>query len=369
MKWFSWLEIILIVCSFALVVYYLFFWRKLAKYKSENHFFSNFPFVSVIICAKNEEENLSRFIPDIINQQYPSFEVIVVNDNSADGSMVVLNDFIFEYNNLRVYTFDQNKKSYGKKEVLEYGIRKAKSEYLVLTDADCRPNSKYWLRGMMNGFSDGSEIVLGVGQYEKKESKLNTLIQLDTGFIAMNYLSYALAKFPYMSVGRNVAYKKSLFFKVGGFESHYDIASGDDDLFINEISMDTKVAVVFSNDAQTTSVPKENFKSFFLQKLRHVSAGLRYNKRNSILLSFFYSLSVFWYLMLPFVLCYSNHLLAISTIIVLKKLTMYSLIRRIFIKIGVSAKSTMILLTEFCSVFIHSFAVLVTIFKSKKGKW
>ena len=369
MKWFSWLEIIFFVCSFSLVAYYLFFWRKLARYKPENHFFSNFPFVSVVICAKNEEQNLSRFIPQILDQEYPSFEVIVVNDNSSDGSMAVLNNLIVEYSNLRVCTFDQKKKSYGKKEVLEYGIRKAKSEYLVLTDADCRPNSKYWLRGMVNGFSDGSEIVLGVGQYEKKESKFNPFIQLDTGFIAMNYLSYALADFPYMSVGRNVAYKKELFFKVGGFKSHYDIASGDDDLFINEISMDTKVAVVFSNDAQTISVPKENFKSFFLQKVRHVSAGVRYNKRNSILLTFFYSLSVFWYLLLPFVVCYSNYLLVISTIIVLKKLTMYSLIRRIFIKIDVSAKSTMILLTEFYSVFIHSFAVLVTIFKSKKGKW
>ena len=350
-------------------MYYLFFWRKLARYKSENHSFSNFPFVSIVICAKNEEQNLSRFVSQILDQEYPSFEVIVVNDNSSDGSMTVLNNLKVEYDNLRVYSFSQNKKCHGKKEVLEYGIRKAKSEYLVLTDADCRPNSKQWLSGMVNGFSDGSEIVLGVGQYEKKESIINTFIQMDTGFIAMNYLSYALANFPYMSVGRNVAYKKELFFKVGGFKSHYDIASGDDDLFINEISMDTKVTIVFSNDAQTTSVPKENFKSFFRQKVRHVSAGLRYNKRNSILLSFFYSLSVFWYLLLPFVVSHSNHLLVISTIIVLKKLTMYSLIRRIFIKIDVSVKKTMVLLTEFYSVFIHSFAVLVTIFKSKKGKW
>ena len=369
MKWFSWLDIIFVVCSFSLVGYYLFFWRKLALYKSENHFFSDLPFVSIVICAKNEEQNLSKFIPEILNQEYPSFEVVVVNDDSSDGSMNVLNGLMVQYTNLRVYTFDQNKKSYGKKEVLEYGIRKAKSEYLVLTDADCRPNSKYWLRGMVNGFSDGSEIVLGVGQYEKKESILNALIQLDTGFIAMNYLSYALANFPYMSVGRNVAYKKELFLKVGGFESHYDVASGDDDLFINEISRDVKVAVVFSHDAQTTSVPKESFKSLFSQKVRHVSSGVRYNKINSFLLSSFYFLSVFWYFVLPVVLCYSNQLLIISTIIILKKLTMYSLIRRIFSKIEVSVKSFVMLLAEFCSVFIHDLAVLVTIFKSKKGKW
>ena len=369
MKLFSWLEIIFAFCSTSLIGYYLFFWGKLLLYTSKNQSFSNLPFVTVIICAKNEKHNLKKFMPSILGQEYPLFEVIVVNDGSSDGSMEVLSQLLTEHNHLRVYSFNENKTSYGKKEVLEFGIRKAKSEYLVLTDADCRPNTKQWLAEMVNGFSDGSEIVLGVGQYEKEDSILNKLIQLDTGFIAMNYLSFALANLPYMSVGRNVAYKKELFHKVGGFQSHYDIPSGDDDLFINELSKDVKVAIAISLDSQTISVPKENFKSFFFQKVRHVSSGLRYNKRNSVLLSFFYSLSVVWYLLLPVVIYYSNHLFVISTIIILKKLTMYSLIRRIFIKIGVIAKSRMVLIAEFCSVFIHDLAVLVTIFKSKKGKW
>ena len=113
MEWFYWLEIIFVVCSFFLVIYYLFFWRKLARYKSENHSFSNFPFVSIVICAKNEEQNLSRFIPQILDQEYPSFEVIVVNDNSSDGSMTVLNNLKVEYDNLRVYSFSQNKKCHA----------------------------------------------------------------------------------------------------------------------------------------------------------------------------------------------------------------------------------------------------------------
>ncbi len=369
MKWFSWVEILFVFSSFVLIGYYLFFWRRLAIYKSKNNCFSSLPFVTVIICAKNEERNLLKFLPEILGQEYKLFEVIVVNDGSSDESMKVLENLSVKHKHLKVYTFDKEKQSYGKKEVLEYGISKAKSEYLVLTDADCKPNSKKWLEAMVNGFSDGSELVLGVGQYEKNESKLNKFIQLDTGFIALNYLSFALADFPYMSVGRNVAYKKDLFYKVGGFKSHYDITSGDDDLFINQISKETRVGVVISYDAQTTSVPKDDFKSFFMQKVRHVSAGFKYNQRNRFVLSLFYSLSVFWYLLFPIVLCYSRQLLVILTIIVLKKLTMYSLIRRIFIKIEVSTKSTMVFLAEFYSVFIHDLAVLVTIFKSKKGKW
>jgi hypothetical protein len=270
---------------------------------------------------------------------------------------------------LRVFKFEKKRYSQGKKEVLEYGISQAKSDYLVLTDADCRPNSNRWLKTMVNGFSDGSELVFGVGQYEKQESKINQLIQLDTGFIALNYLSFALAKHPYMSVGRNVAYSKKLFYKIGGFSSHYETPGGDDDLFVNQLSKNTKFTIVISSEGQTKSIPKQNLKSFFLQKIRHVSAGVNYNKKNKIILSVFYSFSVFWYLLLTIVLINQNQLLVLSTLIILKKTTMYSLIRRIFIKIGVDVKPSMILLTEFYSVFIHGLAILITIFKSKKGKW
>ncbi|MBI35898.1 MAG: hypothetical protein CMP67_11110 [Flavobacteriales bacterium] len=369
MELFSWIELFFIFSSIILLGYYLFFWRKLAIYSSLKNESSHLPAVSVVICAKNEEKNLSQFLPEIMSQEYPQYEVIVVDDCSLDRSLDVLQQFKNQYNNLIVYTFDKEKQSFGKKEVLEYGIEKSKFDYLVLTDADCKPNSKKWLQGMVNGFLDGSEIVLGVGQYQKEKTIINDLIQMDTGFIAMNYLSFALAGFPYMSVGRNVAYKKDLFFKVGGFKSHYDITSGDDDLFVNQISKHTKPSIVFSSDYQTTSIPKESLKSFFLQKVRHVSAGVKYNKKNTALLSLFYSLSVVWYLVLPFVLCSSKQLFVISTIIILKKLIMYSLIRRIFSKIEVSTKSAMLLFVEFFSVFFHSFAVIVTIFKSKKGKW
>ena len=172
-----------------------------------------------------------------------------------------------------------------------------------------------------------------------------------------------------MSVGRNVAYKKNLFQKVGGFKSHYNIPSGDDDIFINQMAKETKVSIVTSPKAQTTSIAKKNFKSFFSQKIRHVSAGLKYNKRNIALLTLFYSVSALWYLMLPFMICYSDQIVVLLTIVVLKKLIMYSLISRIFSKIGVGASWLMTLFADFLSVFVHNFAVLITTFKSKEGKW
>ncbi len=362
-------EIVFVIFTLILLGYYILIWKKLAFFKSENNEFKELPFVSVIICAKNEKDNLTKFLPEILNQNYPDFEVIVVDDNSEDGSLEILNKFSVIHDNLKPFKFQKHKKSFGKKEVLEFGIDQAISDYLIMTDADCMPNSKYWLLEMVNGFSDGSELVLGVGQYERDNTWINKLIQLDTGFIALNYLSFALVKFPYMSVGRNVGYKKDLYRKVGGFKSHYDIPSGDDDIFVNEISRTTKISIVTSLKGQTTSVPKSDFKSFFTQKVRHVSAGLKYNKLNLFFLSLFYSISGLWYLSLPFVIYYSDQLIVFLTVVTLKKLTMYALINRIFSKIGLSVSSMTILLTDFVSVFVHNIAVLVTTIKSKEGKW
>lgn len=369
MSWIQWLEISFVIITIILLGYYILIWRKLLLFKHEVIDPTEFPFFSIIICAKNEKENLIKFLPEVLNQDYPAFEVLVVDDDSNDGTGAILNQLAAKYNHLKPYQFKQEKQSLGKKEVLSYGISEANGEYLLMTDADCCPNSNQWLKRMAAGFEGGKDIVLGVGLYEKEETKLNQFIQLDTGFIAINYLSFALAGFPYMSVGRNVAYKKSLFNKVGGFKSHLDIPSGDDDLFINELPKGVKFNIVTSPKAQTLSVPKKKSKSFLIQKTRHVSTGMKYKKKNLFTLGLLYSLTMVWYFLMPFLICYSSMILLISTLIVLKKLTMYSLINRIFSKIGVSVKWLNILFADLFSVFVHNFAVLITIFKRKTGGW
>ncbi len=365
----SWIEIVFAIITLTLLGYYLIIWRKLLDFKHPEIKSPHFPFLSVIVCAKNEKENLIKHLPEILNQDYPNFEVLVIDDHSTDGTGAILNQFAAKYENFKPFKFDQEKVSGGKKEVLAYGISESKGEYLVMTDADCWPKSDQWLKRMAAGFEGGHELVLGIGLYKQEKTFLNQFIQLDTGFIALNYLSFALAGFPYMSVGRNVAYKKSLFNKVGGFQSHLNIPSGDDDLFVNELPKGTKVNIVTSPKAQTLSVPKKTSKSFLIQKTRHVSAGMKYNKTNQFLLGVFYSFTMFWYLLLPILICYSEWILLILTSFVLKKLTMYSLINRIFSKIGVSVMWQNMLFADLFSVFVHNFAVLTTIFKRKKGGW
>ncbi len=231
--------------------------------------------ISIIICARNEAANLSKNVPFILEQDFPDFEIVVVDDASTDGSAAILARLSKEYPRLRP-VFLSKKTSPGKKAALTEGIRQARHENLLLTDADCRPASRHWARAMAACFSDEKAVVLGFSPYRREAGLLNKWIRFEACWTALNYLSFALAGQPYMGVGRNLAYRKSLFEKTGGFAKHADLASGDDDLFIAEAATGANVAVCLAPDAFVFSDGKRTCREYFNQKARHFSTGKRY---------------------------------------------------------------------------------------------
>lgn len=259
--------------------FYLFFYLRVVrkKFNPLPEADELYPPVSVVICARNEEENLQHFLPKVLEQDYPDFEVIVVNDCSSDNSDLVLESLQKKYPRLKVTTIKEDEKfTHAKKLALTVGIKAAKHEWLVLTDADCFPKSKLWLRHMASNFTEGIEVVLGYGGYLSEKGLLNNLIRLDTLHIALNYLGWALAKRPYMGVGRNLAYKKSVFFRNKGFANHAGIESGDDDLFVMEVANQHNTAVEYRKEAHTLSVPRKSYPSWLRQKRRHLSTSKLY---------------------------------------------------------------------------------------------
>ncbi len=259
-------------------------------------------FVSVIICAKNEAENLKKHLPFILNQDYPHFEVIVVNDYSTDETEAVLSQFLNIYDNFRFFSIGKEKGMQpGKKFPLSIGIEAAQYPYVLLTDADCKPESDQWIRTMQSALSEEKEIVLGFGPYQTQQGSLNKWIRFEAIYTAIQYGTFALWGKPYMGVGRNLMYAKRLFFEVGGFEKHRHIASGDDDLFINEVATNKNTKVLFQEKAFIFSNPKENFKDYYTQKTRHFSAGNHYSMESKVLLSIV-SMSHFLYYALFFTL-------------------------------------------------------------------
>ena len=278
------------------IFYYSFFFSRLAFYREKKKQQSQQHPVSVIICAKDEDENIARYLPGVLVQKYPTtHEVIVVNDNSVDDSKYILEELQKTFKLLQVVTLKQEAKLIsGKKYPLSIGIKEARHEIILLTDADCVPASEFWIQKMQDAYSNGTEIVIGYGAYNKRPGWLNKLIRFETFHAALQYLSFALAGNPYMGVGRNLSYKKDVFIRNKGFSSINHIPGGDDDLFINKVATRQNTKVVIDKDAITLSQPKKSFSEWLRQKTRHYSTARYYKKANKFLLAV-YSLSQFFF--------------------------------------------------------------------------
>jgi glycosyltransferase involved in cell wall biosynthesis len=264
--------------------YYLFFYARLSFHRHKPTENDCEP-VSVIICAKNEAEHLEKFLKKVLEQEYPTFEVIVVNDCSSDETEMVLAQMKMRYKNLRYTNITEDKTfKHNKKLAISVGVKAAKYEVLVFTDADCYPESTKWLYNIQQGFGWNKEIVLGYGGFEERAGFLNKLIRFDSIFVAMNYLGFAKAGIPYMGVGRNLAYKKSLFFKNKGFATNYELNSGDDDLFVNETATKNNTKVIVTNESIVRTIPKETFDEYYMQKRRHLTTASRYHRHHQVLL-------------------------------------------------------------------------------------
>lgn len=269
--------IVFLSAVFIQLVYYLVIFSRFAFGRVNQNMISVNPPVSVIICARNEAENLERFLPEVLNQDYEDFEVIVVNDCSTDDTEDVLIRMKASYPRLRSTSIrGDSKMSTGKKLALIVGIKAARNEHLLFTDADCRPESNRWISTMMSGFTGGKSIILGYGGYLNGKGFLNKYIRFDTLFIALQYFSFALWKMPYMGVGRNMAYKKSLFYSGPGFSKHLHLASGDDDLFVNQHATGSNTGVEFRKEGHTRSEPETIMRNWIYQKRRHFSTAYMY---------------------------------------------------------------------------------------------
>jgi cellulose synthase/poly-beta-1,6-N-acetylglucosamine synthase-like glycosyltransferase len=264
---------------FIQLAYYLLVYLRVAWHKKKQNApeMNETPPVSVIICARNEEENLILNLTSVLEQDYPSFEVIVVNDCSEDDTEQVLAGLKQKYPHLRS-TIIKKDGSFrnGKKFAATVGIKAAQHEWLLFTDADCRPESKQWIASMSRHFIDGKDIVLGYGGYLAQKGYLNKWIRYDTCFIALQYFAFAKMGKAYMGVGRNLAYRKSLFFAHNGFAAHAHILSGDDDLFVNQAATKRNVAVTYAREAHIRSIPKKTFKEWIWQKSRHITTSKYY---------------------------------------------------------------------------------------------
>lgn len=257
--------------------------RHRAEKKDQLKFTETLPPVSVIISARDARDLLQKFLPEVLTQEYPVFEVIVVNDGANESTEMLLRDLKLVYPNLRSSFVPHGTTNIStKKLALTLGIKAARYDWLLFTDADCIPENKFWIRSMMRNCTQGTEIILGYGAYLNQKGLLNRLITYDTLFIALQYLGFARAGKPYMGIGRNLAYHKNVFHRNNGFVPNLNLPSGDDDLFVNRAANQSNTRIETSLQSVTWSEPKISLHSWLYQKERHLSVSSRYTLKSRI---------------------------------------------------------------------------------------
>jgi glycosyltransferase involved in cell wall biosynthesis len=326
--------------------------------------------ISVIICAKNEADNLTENIPLILEQHYKPFELVLINDNSSDETLEVMERFKQEHNQIKIVDVKPVEKFWGnKKYALTLGIKAATYDYLLFTDADCQPLSKQWISEMSSHFTNEKSIVIGYGAYKKvKGSLLNALIRFETFMTAVQYLSYAKIGLPYMAVGRNLAYKKAQFFEANGFINHMDIMSGDDDLFINQVATKNNVALSVCEKSFTESIPKSSFRSWILQKRRHISSARHYKPQHQFLLALFYVSQVLFWALAIILLLFLFQWKIVVGLIIIRFITQYIVLYFSSKKLNETA---LIIFLPFLEILLISFQFFIFIKNliSKPHNW
>lgn len=325
--------------------------------------------VSVVICAHNEYHQLQKNLPLILEQDYPLYEVVVVDHASDDDTSILLTDMADRYKHLKVVTIQRDLNFFtGKKFPLSIGIKSSSHEIILLTDADCRIAGNQWVKLMQEAFTGDKEIILGYGAYEKQKGFLNALIRFDTVQVAIQYLSFAMAGIPYMGIGRNLAYRKSLFYQQKGFISHYRISSGDDDLFINQVARKKNTGVQRHSGAFTYSFPKTSLGKWFTQKRRHMTTGYHYRFLHKFLLGIYSASQLLFWILLVLLLAWKFAWLFVLSLLLLRWVSQYVVVGRCMIRLQEKQLIAWIPFLELVTL-INQIVITGTNFIVRPRKW
>ena len=301
--------IILIVFGLCLVIQLLYHWgifSKVAFYKRNARPKLNEELepVSVVLCARDAYEYLTELIPALLKQDYPNFEIVVVNDCSDDETEEYLKDLERNEPRVKPVQLKQHLNFFnGKKFPLSMGIKSAQNDLIVLTDCDCMPVNDQWLRSVVNRYNNRTEIVIGYSPLVHKKSSLNRIMRFDALQNGLLYLSAAMKRHPYMGIGKNLSYRKELFYRNKGFISHYTTSVGDDDLFVSQVATKRNTQVLIDAYNAILTTPARSFRLWMRQKSSRYSTIPKYSLKARLSLSLFYVSQFVFYAAFIILLC------------------------------------------------------------------
>ncbi len=361
---------LLLAFALATIVQLVYFWgifSGLAFFKTKKQS-DSFPPVSVVITANNQYNDLQKSLPSFLSQDYPDFEVVVVNDNSDDGSHELLKDFSRKYANLKVVELKQRLNWFsGRKFPLSLGIKSATYDLILLTDPGCIPESNGWIKAMGASFTSGSEIVLGYSTYNTA-SKINKWLRFAAFYDALLYLSMALRGFPYKGIGKNMGYSRALFYRNKGFSSHYVISAGDDELFVNRAAKKHNTKVEVGEESIIKKVKKTSFSDWLTHEKTRLKIRRFFKFRDRLLIRLFSFTSFAFYGLFGFLIFFKAPLFLLLLIFSLRFISMMLIFA--FAQKRLSEKN-LILLSPIFEIFLIliDLFIWILLFFNRKKKW
>ncbi len=325
--------------------------------------------VTIVVAARNEFENLKKLVPALFAQKYPRYEVIIAINNSSDASFDYLSSLKDKYPSLKIVNIDHIPEHINsKKYALTLAIKAAQYETILLTDADCVPDSENWIQRMADGFEKGKQIVIGFSPYISESGFLNKLIRFETLFSGIQYISAASNKHAYMGVGRNLAYSKKLFLDHNGFNGFLKVTGGDDDLFVNKWATENNTAVILDKESSVLSIPQRTYAGYFKQKVRHVSVAKYYSKKSKFFLGIYSFTHISLWILFAGMLIFlpSNFLYSLTFITAyLPFLVAFEILKR---KSGVNFSMPLTIIIDFVYLFFYIFVGMRILF-TKRIEW
>jgi glycosyltransferase involved in cell wall biosynthesis len=362
---------ITVICFSILSIQLIYLILFLIAFGKKNKAHSQVPRpVSVIVCAHDEEANLRELVPLLLQQAHPEFEVIVVEDRCNDGTYDYLLQATKEHPRLKmVRVVEKPEHINGKKFGLTLGIKAAKYDWVLFTDADCRPSGNNWIKYMTERYKPNTKIVLGFSPYIKSKGLLNAFIRFESLLTGIQFIGLALLGRPYMGVGRNLLYNKYLFLKNKGFNEHLSVNGGDDDLFINQHASRKNTLVQIGEGSLTFSKPKNTWREFYFQKLRHLAVGKRYRFFDRVILGIFVLTWIAnWLVVVPKVVFFSPLDLQLLAFLLLRWLFLIILFYKASKKLGTPFEAWKVPFLDFLFAFYYLVAGTVA-FSAKRIQW
>lgn len=283
--------------------------------------------ISVVVAARNEESNMERLLNDLIRQDYPGdlFEIIIVDDHSTDHTARITKEFILDHPSSGiVFILNNDEENRGKKASIELGISHARGEIVMTTDADCRMG-KGWIRALAGRFHEEQvQMVFGPVTIRKQENFTGLFQALEFDGLVASGGGAALAGYPFLCNGANLAYRKEAFHTTGGFSDNRRFNSGDDVFLLHKIKKYYGAkAIVFCKDEESIvdTAPVSGMGAFLRQRIRWASKSTGYRDSLSIATAitvFTYSLTVLLSFLAGFInpdfFCISGGLLLLKII-------------------------------------------------------